>query len=227
MWQDLMLTQFHDCLPGTTIRTVVDDNIEIYTRRGAQATQLIQEALSVLEQDGSPSVVDPLRLERQGTIDHQGQLGWYETSMGGIGSFTHPADLLAPSARQQGDSWILSNAHYTLTIQHGRITSIVDVRLDRELVAPGPGAENAGLVLYEDFPLTYDAWDAEIYHLQSYETILFDTIEAVEGPLRASLVVTAKFGNSSAKLTVSSALFSLSPPVTSELMIDLAGCCRA
>jgi alpha-mannosidase len=203
MWQDLMLTQFHDCLPGTTIRTVVDDNIEIYTKRGNQAQTLIKEALEVLQVEGTPSVVDPLRLAREGVINNKGELSWYQTTSGGMGSLEEPADLVAPQAKQEGEAWILSNSHYSLTIQNGRITSIVDIRLDRELITPGPGAEDAGLVLYEDFPLTYDAWDAEIYHLQSYETIKFDSVELVQGPLRASLVVTAKFGDSSARLTVS------------------------
>ena len=84
------------------------------------------------------------------------------------------------------------------------MTSLIDLALNRELILAGPGAETGGLMLYEDYPLAYDAWDVEIYHLQSYQTILFDQIELVEAPLRASLVATARFGKSTVKLTVRS-----------------------
>lgn len=203
MWQDLLLTQFHDCLPGTTIRTVVEDNIEIYERRGGQAKSLIKQALQSLQiRQNAVTIVDPLRLDRQGVIGSSGKLSWYHTSSGS-GSLSQPPELLSPKAGQEGDTWTLSNPHYSLTIANGRITSVVDVRLERELIIPGPGANNAGLVLYEDYPLTYDAWDAEIYHLQSFEAIRFDTVTLEEEPLRATLVATAKFGKSSARLRVS------------------------
>jgi alpha-mannosidase len=52
--------------------------------------------------------------------------------------------------------------------------------------------------------LAYDAWDAEIYHLDCSHVIDFDEVEIKDiGPLRASLLATAKFGDSTVAMTVS------------------------
>lgn len=212
MWQDTMLGQFHDCLPGTTIKSVVNDNLEIYARRSQQARQLIKEALAVLEASaGTPaghatSAIDALRLKRDEIIRlDNGKLGRLQTVSNGIGSIvTAPAELQSPQASKDGDVYTVSNARYSLSIGQGRITSLKDLRIGRELIAPGPGADDGGWMLHEDYPLTYDAWDVEIYHLKSFRTLQFDEVKVVEDPLRASLIATSRFGRSVAILTVSS-----------------------
>jgi alpha-mannosidase len=215
IWQDTMLAQFHDCLPGTTIKMVVNDNLEIYARRGKQARELIDAALTSLTgskrvTDGASSspetlfAIDPLRLKRNESVHlGHGKFGWLRTDPNGIGKLGGPTSSLhSPRAGQQGDAWVLFSDRFRLTISNGRINSLLDLAIDRELILPGPGADDGGLMLYEDYPLAYDAWDVEIYHLQSYRTIVFDEVTAAEDPLRASLIATAKFGKSTAKLTV-------------------------
>lgn len=67
------------------------------------------------------------------------------------------ADLLPLStARAVGDDFVLSNAQLKVTInKKGRITSIVDTELNRELIEEG---NSAGFVIFEDRPLNWDAW---------------------------------------------------------------------
>ncbi len=109
----------------------------------------------------------------------------------------------APSAQADGADHVLENAQFRLVISRGRITSLYDKREARELILPGPGADTAGFMLYEDFPLNYDAWDAEVYHLEMGKALVFDTVEIVaNGPLRASIKATARFGKSVASMTV-------------------------
>ena len=73
---------------------------------------------------------------------------------------------------------------------------------------PVPVSEDCGLVIFEDFPLQYDAWDVEIYHLDSCRSIKFDEVSvSLQDPLRASLRAVAKFGKSTAALTVSPLLY--------------------
>lgn len=213
IWQDTLLGQFHDCLPGTTIKMVVNDNLDIYERRGEQARKLIDEALTSLTGHPSASsqtdiestrVIDPQRSKRNESIKlDSGKVAWLETDHGGIGKLSSAKpDLQPPRVKQEGDCWILSNAKLRLTLSSGRIASLFDLSLHRELILPGPGAEDGGLMLYEDYPLAYDAWDVEIYHLQSYQPIRFDKVKAEEGDLRASLIASATFGKSIAKFSV-------------------------
>lgn len=198
-----MLAQFHDCIPGTTIRGAVDDNLEIYAKRSAQAKGLIGIALKSLSAASGCSVIDPLRLKRDHVFEYEGRLGWLSTDVYGQGQLVDRQDVSEPRARSEGDRHILSNSRFKLTIDQGRICSIFDLAADRELIEAGPGVDDAGLLLYEDYPLTYDAWDAEIYHLQSYSTLRFDSVTVKEDPLRASLIGEVSFGKSSATVTVS------------------------
>ena len=209
MWQDTMLTQFHDCIPGTTIRAAVDDNLEIYAKRGAQAAELIKGALHVLKADqksgtsSETTIFEPLRLKRDQVYEHDSKLVWLSTDKHGSGKLVKSPKVTAPKAYQDGDKWILSNQRLRLTVSAGRITSLVDLAADREMIGVGPGATSAGLIIYDDYPLTYDAWDAEIYHLKCGRDIAFEDVKAEEGELRSSLTAVARFGKSSAKVTVS------------------------
>lgn len=198
-----MLGQFHDCLPGTTINTVVQDNLNIYEKCGKQGEEILKTALFTLVKPGQETtVLDPLRLQRDEVYKHNEKLVWLHTNEHGVGSLSTPS-LVAPKAATDGDSHSISNDRFTITIASGRITSIYDKLVDRELIVPGPREDDGGLVIYEDLPLTYDAWDAEIYHLKCSEIIRFDSVRTVEDPLRASLVASASFGQSSAEVTVS------------------------
>jgi alpha-mannosidase len=204
MWQDTMLAQFHDCLPGTTIKTVVLDNLEIYSKRGAQARGLIAKALEVLVSSSSDvTIIDPLRLSRNEVYDHLGELKWLRTEHG-LGSFVDNKSLVSPVISHKDGGWTISNSRFSLTISNGRISSIYDTLAKRELIAPGPGCNDGGLMIYEDLPLNYDAWDAEIYHLKCGSVITFDKVYAKDGgELRQTLVAEASFGDSKAVLEIS------------------------
>lgn len=163
----------------------------------------------------SLAVLDPIGLPRRQVIEvddecaaalpsgsTQGHLAWLNTK-GDSPQFEDK--LTAPRAYAEGAAHIVENAHFRLTISDGRISSLVDRQLDRELILAGTSAVTAGLMLYDDLPLAYDAWDAEIYHLDMAEVITFESVEVLEasGPLRASLRALASFGKSRAELTVS------------------------
>lgn len=207
-----MLNQFHDVLPGTTISLVIDDVMDIYHRRSAQAKQLIEQTLKVLypgtSMKDTPTIgdlaIDPLRLKGQHVIQTNNGFAIARTDDHGVGQVVAGHEGISfPSARIDGDSAELMNDHFKLTISEGRITSLIDEQLGRELILAGPGAESGGLIIYEDYPLRYDAWDAEVYHLDTYTSINFDEMSVENSPLRASLIATASFGKSRVKLTVS------------------------
>lgn len=226
-----MLNQFHDVLPGTSIKMVNDDVHEIYDRRIAQTTKLLEIALShllpkshamngVVDGEQEVLILDPLRASRTQVITLNPSVAELVPSAQkladgsavalitadqyGCGKIVSHAHTTAPTAEQKGDDYILRNADISLTISGGRITSLRDENLQRELILPGPGAETAGLMIYDDLPLAYDAWDAEIYHLDQVTPLLFETVEIVaSGPLRASLKATTTFGASTITLLVS------------------------
>lgn len=233
IWKDVLLNQFHDVLPGTSIAMANEDAMEIYARREAEVRELLDGALAALVPDSAAMngvapasaaeilVLDPTRLARTevvrlsagvaGVLDVPSQvlsdgsaLAFARTADTGVGSLV-AVDRLPPTATAQpGGVYTLSNADFTLTIARGRVTSLLDVQLERELILPSGRASSGGLMLYQDLPPAYDAWDVEIYHLDAATELVFNHVEVAEsGPLRASLKATAAFGKSVVALTFS------------------------
>jgi alpha-mannosidase len=205
IWKDLMLNQFHDVLPGTSIAMAIQDALDIYARRVAEAETLIQAALLALnggERD-TLTVFDPYRLPRLEFVTIDQVLTPIVIDSAGLGSVIDVGSLVSPSASDTGASYEISNDRLRLTVKNGRLASLYDLQMERELIRPGPGTDSGGLMVYEDFPLAYDAWDAEVYHQACGREIFFDSVEVISTPLRASLKCTAKFGSSLAVITVS------------------------
>ncbi|EPQ26471.1 uncharacterized protein PFL1_06119 [Pseudozyma flocculosa PF-1] len=99
------------------------------------------------------------------------------------------------------NEFIMKNASISLKISHGRIVSIYDHVVGRELLEHG---RTAGLTIAEDYPPDYDNWETEVYSLDTIEEIAFDNVRIVErGPWRSSLALNARFGQSNVHITVS------------------------
>ncbi|KAI0944229.1 hypothetical protein AcW1_010259 [Taiwanofungus camphoratus] len=112
------------------------------------------------------------------------------------------ADCMPTSVFTNGsDHFVLRNSSMQLTISKGRITSLFDVELERELI---PAGETGGLVIFDDRPNYWDAWDVEIHHLETPHPLEFSNISvAAEGPLRASIKSEFKYRQSTITITIS------------------------
>ncbi|KIJ12332.1 glycoside hydrolase family 38 protein [Paxillus involutus ATCC 200175] len=112
------------------------------------------------------------------------------------------ADYTPASVYTNGsDHFVLRNQNMQLTISQGRITSLYDVQLGRELL---PAGSTGGLVIFEDRPNYWDAWDVEIHHLETPTRLEFSGVHVIaEGPLRASVRTQVKYGKSTIDVTIS------------------------
>ncbi|PLW49433.1 hypothetical protein PCASD_01936 [Puccinia coronata f. sp. avenae] len=95
-------------------------------------------------------------------------------------------------------------ANKALTVQissRGRVVSITDIELGRELILPG---ETAGFVIYQDQPLNFDAWNVDIFHLDTKENLDAVSVKVVEPRgLRASILVECVYKQSKISATIS------------------------
>jgi alpha-mannosidase len=92
----------------------------------------------------------------------------------------------------------IESAYWTIELnERGRITRIYDKHGGREVV-PADQLANR-LVVFEDKPLNYDAWDIDAYHVaKSIEVDALEHIEVHEsGPERAVLELTWRIGERS------------------------------
>ncbi|THH05654.1 hypothetical protein EW145_g4638 [Phellinidium pouzarii] len=254
LWEKILLCQFHDVLPGSSIGMVYEDAEKYYAEVAKKGHALLSDALGALLNPG-PSVtitasgyntlpLPTLPKSRIGAA--QGALVAFNTTMfprrevvrlplagaggarlrgvvvqaaedgkGGYGYALMQAEglgLAAPRgmfadcnaasahATDTGD-FTLRNALVEMTISGGRITSLVDKQVGRELIVKG---ESGGMVIFEDRPGYWDAWDVEIHHLEKHTPLTFSDVKVVaKGPLRASVSAEVTFGESKANVTIS------------------------
>ncbi|ESK96763.1 glycoside hydrolase family 38 protein [Moniliophthora roreri MCA 2997] len=136
-------------------------------------------------------------------VDPDGRFGYALMNNGALDSTVHNSigSLHASVFTNGSDHFVLRNSSVQMTISGGRITSLLDVALGRELI---PEGMTGGLVIFEDRPNYWDAWDVEIHHLETARQLEFTNISVVaHGPLRASVRAEVKYGKSSIVVMVS------------------------
>jgi alpha-mannosidase len=79
---------------------------------------------------------------------------------------------------------------------HGEIARLYDKRFGREVILPGHTANQ--LVLYEDRPLNWDAWDIDGFYEEKPSPVrdVTDWRVVEEGPLRVAVLITRRTGKS-------------------------------
>lgn len=162
LWKDLLVTQFHDILPGSSIAEVYEDARRDLGQLKLEAAKLAQTALESSVEDGQKSlaVFNPHCFER--TFWHEDKL--YGASALSFSAPSPVAHRFAPCVLEvAGDLVTLRNGFASFVINKtGQIESIV---FDgREFVATNACAND--FVFYEDLPLRWDAWDIDIFHLE-------------------------------------------------------------
>ncbi|KAF2403931.1 alpha-mannosidase [Trichodelitschia bisporula] len=215
MWEGTLLCHFHDCLPGSSIEMCYDDSDELYAEIFATGEQVIKKALKELGFDDDVPKNSLVALNT---------LPWARTEV-----LQLPVKSSAPKyALAQGDSGILdvtpltaatestasikevskgvyelSNARFRVHVADGVITSLYDIPAKREVIAPGGKANQ--LVIFDDKPLYWQAWDVEVYHLESRQELPASKTRIAEhGPHRVSVVTETRISDESwAKTTIS------------------------
>ena len=199
LWQIVLLNQFHDILPGSSIGAVFDDSDADYARFFEKAGALRGRLASVLVAGeavfnglGRPrGGLVRLLAERAGAqkaIRADGTSEWI-ASVGAVPALGFaPVVAATPAGGLSVSTGHLENDIIRATFDAaGRLTSLFDKRRGREALKPGqPGNR---LVAYRDLPAQYDAWDIDrSFEDQSWDIDDLVTADVVEtGPHRAAL----------------------------------------
>nr|KAK5444982.1 Glycoside hydrolase, 38 vacuolar alpha mannosidase [Exophiala xenobiotica] len=218
MWEDVLLCQFHDVLPGSCIEMVYEDTTVIYEEVMRKGAKIREEALAALgaETDGDglrPSLLNTLTWPRSEIVKLDDVSGFSGAQLDG-GSKAGGGGLVAVGSEglgvtdlvgvpytpvtvhEENGTFVLQNEHLRVCIQGGEIVSLVDRGVKRELLPEGVRSNR--MVLFDDQPLYWDAWDVEIHHLEKYQYVEPGKVTILEqGPLRASVKVEQKISENS------------------------------
>ncbi len=209
-WKRLLLNQFHDILPGSSIGKVYEDARKDHAWIINEAEDVKNSALSRLVHGEGMAVFNSLSFERSGlvslpevfaegavTVDgtdvpvqrtEEGLLGMVHVPACGAVSLQPKAvqPKNAVRAWKDGENIILENETVRAVVSsRGEVTSFMDKQSGREFAA---GPMNR-LLMYKDVPRKFDAWDIDSnYILQPValdEPVTVTVREA--GGLRASV----------------------------------------
>ncbi|MEV6608991.1 glycoside hydrolase family 38 C-terminal domain-containing protein [Kutzneria sp. NPDC051319] len=230
LWKTVLLHQFHDILPGSSIAWVHREAEATYAAVAAELLSIIDGASSALAgtaadvpwllNAGPRARTEVVAVPRELAVDGQelsdGKVAVLAAVDGSAAGPLVPVDVAHPVV--VGDR-LLENGLVRVSFDDdGLFTSVYDLVEDREVLAPG---ERGNLLrLHTDFPNQWDAWDIDKHYRHQY-TDLTDasSITVVEhGPLVGALRVERRFGSSTLVQTIR--LCAGSPRVDIETEID-------
>lgn len=222
IWRTVLLNQFHDILPGSSIAEVYEVTKKEYAEIESRLAEMIAEKLNLLMDGGQDkiSVFNTLGFDRNDVVslgdchaaaltDESGKIyPVQETAQGAVAYITDiPAkggktlQLLDTVKEEASRIQITENGietpFYRISIdENGLFTSIYDKECDREVLKAG---EKGNLLrMYEDKPMHYDCWDIDMYYSEKYwDAEKADKIQwTEEGPVRATLEIQRTTSNS-------------------------------
>lgn len=93
-------------------------------------------------------------------------------------------------------AFVLENSQLKIEVKAGCITSLMDKSVDRELIPKGQKANQ--YVIFDDKPLYWQAWDVEVYHLDTRKELpCGETMVHEEKNHRVSVVTKTKISDKS------------------------------
>ncbi len=217
LWRDIiLLNQFHDILPGSSIAEVYDVSKAEYEALEAEVTGMIRERLQKLAGEGEGvTVFNTLGFDRDDVVnlgdlkataltDEKGNVYPVQQTADGAVAYLKNlpakgyktlalAEAEASSPFVRADDHHLETPFYSITLdENGNLSSIYDKEFDREIVKPGKAVNQ--IRIYEDKPIYFDNWDIDMYYTEKSWPVdeLVSMNWVTDGPVRTTLEVEYK-----------------------------------
>lgn len=195
-WKQVLLNQFHDILPGSSIARVYEEAAARYAGVADDTSAIIRRAAAALTSGVGTTYFNSLSWPRRVIV---------QTAQG-VGSVTIPpmgytsaVDYSAPdrpvAAHMDGDEVVMDNGLMRVRLNAlGEVTECTDRAGHARISAPA----NV-LRMYKDTPRCYDAWDIDCMYDQSPVDLGAESSIALTAvtPWYAEAAVTRRFGKSS------------------------------
>ncbi|MFI9383099.1 alpha-mannosidase [Kutzneria sp. NPDC052558] len=213
LWKTVLLHQFHDILPGSSIAWVHREAEATYARVAEELNAIIGDASAALAGGSdTPWVLNAGPRARTEVVAAPAELaangqkladGTVAVLVQAPGSTAAPLTPAPPQPSVMVSERLLDNGLVRVEFDDdGLFCSVYDLVNDREVLAPG--ARGNLLRLHTDFPNHWDAWDIDKHYTHQYTDLTaVESITVVErGPLVGALRVERRFGSSTLVQTV-------------------------
>ncbi|MFE2723831.1 alpha-mannosidase [Kitasatospora sp. NPDC059327] len=194
IWKTVLLHQFHDILPGSSIAWVHREAEATYATLAGELETLIDRAQRALAGDAAGG--------RELVFNGAPHTRSAAPAGGAALASAARADGCAITARD-GGGFVLGNGLLSVTVDgDGLVVSVVDLATGRETVAPGTRANL--LQLHPDFPNMWDAWDVDQFYRNTVTDLTgVDALTvALDAPEAVAVRVARSFGSSTVVQTL-------------------------
>lgn len=211
LWKVVLLHQFHDILPGSSIAWVHQEAEATYARVRTELERIVTDSVGALAAP-SPSVVNAGPYDRAEVVVVPPELaarvdGAQKLDTDRVAVYaTAPALGVAPLGGAPAGTVLVSdrtldNGLVRVTLDDdGLLTSVLDLTSGREVLAQRGNL----LQLHDDLPNEWDAWDIDAHYRHRHTDLTAaESITVVEeGPLLGGLQVQRSFGDSRVTQTI-------------------------
>ncbi|MEQ6120308.1 alpha-mannosidase [Reichenbachiella sp. MALMAid0571] len=199
LWKVILLNQFHDIIPGSSINRVYKECHEEYDAARLELLDLLKEGESRLlanaeshdlEGKNGLLVYNSLSWDREEIVEIPEGITKVKVPSLGYAVVHDPVDLFADLSVT--DCQLENDLIRVVLNDQGYVESIYDKEFDREILQEGQLANV--FKLYEDQPITYEAWDVDIYYEEIPPVLpkLVSKHVMEHGKLRASIAIKFK-----------------------------------
>ncbi|MCX4613567.1 MULTISPECIES: glycoside hydrolase family 38 C-terminal domain-containing protein [Streptomyces] len=192
LWKTVLLHQFHDILPGSSIAWVHREAEAEYARVAKEVEAITSEAVAALG-TGETRVFNTSPVDRAEVVRTSVGIPMYaEVPANGSALL----DAGEPPQPVSVDGRVLDNGLVRVELaEDGTLASVRDLTADREVLADKGNL----LRLHSDLPNYWDAWDIDKHYKNRYTDLLdAESVTVVDdGPLLGALKVERAFGKGS------------------------------
>ena len=211
LWKTVLLHQFHDILPGSSIAWVHREAEATYARVRTELEGLVADSLTALA-PATPRVVNAGPLDRAEVVVVPADVATSAPRPQKLGADAVAVYAAAPALGMAALGAVpidtvrvttrtLENGLVRVTLDDdGLLTSVLDLASGREVLA---GRGNL-LQLHDDLPNEWDAWDIDAHYRRRHADLTAaESITVVEdGPLLGGIRVERSFGASRVTQTI-------------------------
>lgn len=204
LWETVLLNQFHDILPGSSIHEVYEVSEKEYEKVIADGNKIKCDALSSIsaniKTDGGTLVFNPNSFTASDVVNVGGKCVYVEDIPAKGWKVIHP--VISDSVVISSDLRHAENDFFDVVFDENmNIARLFDKRAKRDVLKAGSVGNE--LLAFEDYPREYDAWEiTNYYEDKMWKVNDVASVELVEDGERKGVKYTKRFDISSITQTV-------------------------
>lgn len=203
-WEMLLTNQFHDIIPGSSIKAVYDQSdvdYAIIREIGESIERRVREKIAAsIDASRGKVVFNPHSFESRGMVEINGVTCFTRDAIPSKG-YLATNDFITDNSVKIDGRRVETDRLCVLFDDAWQIVSIFDKKAEREALKAG--AVGGELRVHADYPDSYDAWEWQTYSREEYRTITaVSSASVIDDGIRRGIRIVRPYMNSTITQTV-------------------------